>query len=66
MRVLCILAIAVMIGICMSAFSQVAASLQAGEEARNFSLTATTGETVSLEEFKDKSIVVICIGNPYT
>jgi hypothetical protein len=45
---------------------ELATPIQVGEEERNFTLTAVGGKTVSLEDFKEKSVVVLCIGNPYT
>ena len=45
---------------------KLATPIQIGEEERNFTLTAVSGKTISLEDFKEKSVVVICIGNPYT
>lgn len=40
--------------------------ISVGDQERNFSLTDTNGDTVSLESFKDKSVVLILTGNPYT
>ena len=67
MRILVILAAIAVVGICVYSLRQKAERpIQVGNEAPNFSLTSISGETVSLEEFRDRSIVVICIGNPYT
>ena len=40
--------------------------VKAGSEAGNFTLTSPSGEEISLDSFRNRSIVVMCIGNPYT
>ena len=43
-----------------------AGPVRIGDEARNFTLTSSSGEQIDLDSFKNKSIVLICVGNPYT
>jgi hypothetical protein len=45
---------------------QLITPIQVGDEARDFSLTSNNNKMLTLSDFKDKSIVVICVGNPYT
>ena len=39
--------------------------IQMGEWERDFSLSSTKNEKVTLSDFKDKSIVILCVENPY-
>jgi len=39
--------------------------IQMGEWERDFSLSSAKNEKVTLSDFKDKSIVVLCVENPY-
>ena len=45
---------------------QLITPIQVGDDARDFSLTSNSNKMLTLNDFKDKSIVVICVGNPYT
>jgi len=40
--------------------------IKVGDAERDFSLMSNSNKMLSLKDFKDKSIVVICVGNPYT
>jgi hypothetical protein len=45
---------------------QLITPIQVGEDARDFSLTSNSNKTLTLSDFKGKSIVIIGVGNPYT
>jgi len=40
--------------------------IKVGDAERDFSLMSNSNKMLSLKDFKDKSIVVTCVGNPYT
>ena len=45
---------------------QLITPIQVGDAERDFSVTSTSNKMLSLGDFKDKSIIVACVGNPYT
>jgi cytochrome oxidase Cu insertion factor (SCO1/SenC/PrrC family) len=63
--ILCLLAVFIFIGLIWPK-ARTFIPVETSSEARNFTLTSSTGDRVNLASFKGKSIVVMAIINPYT